>query len=272
MNVIRNRQQRLLSDASVINYGIYEKNLPAIFHENYIFSIPKGFDSPDISTVNVFEKKCLVASILLGTYIELGKNLEWPNFREKGEIMWRLKSNVQKLKLEACQALYEEYLSIIEKYPVLKKDSSQRLEIVCPILMEHYKINVIVHQIVTKDIVVYKSPKVYDVTRPRVDLYQHREGSIAHIGLISYKNYGYIDNYGSTCLICQKNTTGHSNRHRCENISQPTCQLCYRVLNRNALCYKSSRDMYCHGNHDHNPVNCRKCGILCPNRKYSLVQ
>ena len=267
MTVIRNRQHRVLSDAKVINHGIYQKSLPEIFKENYIISIPDGFDSESPLTKNCFEKRCLVLSIILGSYIELGKNLKWPNYKTKGELLWGMNSTVEKVRVKACEALLKEFEIIASKYPILTKDSSQTLEIACPILQEHFKVNVLIHQAIPKDVIVYKSPKIYDPTRPRVDLIQERDENVAHIGVISFKRYPYFDAKGLMCVICMSNKTGKSNRHRCEKIPFPSCTFCHRVISRNALLYKSSRELYCRGRYDNNPVKCSKCGITCHNRK-----
>ena len=206
-------------------------------------------------------------AIIFGTLVELGKVLEWPTFKIKGEVAWGIKSTTENLRLKACKVLYKEYCILAEKYPTIVKDSKQKLEIICPILQEHYNVNIVVHQIVTKDVIVYSSPKVYEAWRPRIDIFQEIEGEIGHVGVISYINSKYIENHGWTCVICKRNTTGHSNRHRCENVSMPSCQNCKRILSKNALCYKGSRDLFCRGSHENKPVNCQKCGLQCSNSK-----
>ena len=276
LQVIRDRQKKILDASSIQNYGINQARRPVIFKKQYIFDLPIGFISADTSTEKCMENRCLVYSIILGAFIERGKLLNQQPFVAKSAIMWKLRSSNQAAQIKACEALLQEFKALKEQYPILDDGSKQQLKVICPILAQHYNINVTVRHHIPCDTIIYTFPEKFDEKIPKTDLIQYiehkdNEDDIAHIGLISYMKYYYVKDNGFMCIMCRKTISGRSNRHTCEKIQRPTCRMCKRIVHPKALLYASTKEILCRGSYDSsNPVTCDRCGKTCPNCKYTV--
>lgn len=115
------------------------------------------------------------------------------SFTKRGKMM-DLMSSKGHLVLEAMIHLYNEFLSLTETMPKLKDMIPTLDSDICPLLSDHYNVNIIIHQPRPFDQIVYRHPAIYNHSWPDVDLYRKLslDGNSAHVdSLISPMRYHY---------------------------------------------------------------------------------
>ena len=204
-------------------------------------------------------------------------------YKTKGTLMSHIKSKDLTLQTKAVKALEKECEGIFQKYPKLKSTSNQRLKLVCPILQAHYRVNILVHQVIKvlrsraqkifylffntslqtkpKDVIRARFPEHYDHSLPRIDIHQHMfDDDSGHIGVISHFRTKYEKDYGWTCVICSKAAKDFSSHHKCT--ARTNCRSCHRFRKPGAMVYSTTKKMYCKvGSGPENPVPCPLCNM-----------
>ena len=182
--------------------------------ETYIVEIPTN-EYPS------FKRNCLVLSIILGVYLELGFILKEDKFKYKGFILNGISSITDKKRQKACQLLEKELQIVKEKVPQLEKIKEKTLHNTCQLLALHFKVNIVIHELQKGEDFIYSiySPtkREYDVQYARVDLLAKRVGDnfIGHCAVIHPKDWGFRRARGWACIFCSKVVWTHWDRHTC---------------------------------------------------------
>ena len=175
---IRKNQQKIHERLNIQNHG--DDGCDSIVGT---ISIPNGFNFVG-GTEDFFEDKCWTLSIILGCCIIYGKYLKKEEFKTKGSFMNDINSKTLKKKKCACKALLTEYLSVIDDNPLLAV-LPQSLNYICPILQEHYGVNITVHETRSDlDFIIAQFPQEYDHEIPCIDIHQKvNENEFVHVSL-----------------------------------------------------------------------------------------
>ena len=159
--------------------------------QNYLIKLPTN-EFPS------FEKNCLVVSIILGAFLELGFILKEDKFRYKGFQMSKITSISEKKRQKACEVLKKEFDFVKQKLPQLNKLKENTLANTCQLLAQYFKVNIVIHELQKGDDYIDSiySPKKreYDVEFARVDLLAERVGDklTGHCEVIHPKYSDYI--------------------------------------------------------------------------------
>ena len=84
-----------------------------------------------------------------------------------------MNSRNEEIRQKACEAIFDEFQSVINVIPRLKKLEPTLINII-PIMSEYYNCNILVHETRGADYIVYSQPtsENYRHDWPRVDIHQ----------------------------------------------------------------------------------------------------
>ena len=142
----------------------------------------------------------------------------------------------------------------------------QSLNSICPILQEHYCVNITVHETRSDlDYIIQQYPQEYDHDLPCIDIHQQvNANGIGHVSLINPKMYAYKTKYGLQCKFCKVRTQGQNYRRKCSTFNGLNCPACHRIGLPNAIITKNSINTYC-------DFNCPKdLQILSQDKRFEL--
>ena len=107
------------------------------------------------------------------------------------------------------KALLDEYHTVINDNNngnlFLHLFEQQTLNSICPILQEHYSVNIIVHETwLDLDYFNQQYSQEYDHNLPCIDIHQQvNANGIGHVSLINPKMHAYKTKYGLQCKVCK---------------------------------------------------------------------
>ena len=214
------------------------------------------------------KKNCLVLSIILGTYLELGYILKEDKFKYKGFIMSKIRSTTDKKRQKACKLLEKEFDIVKKKLPQLDKIKENTLLNTCQLLAQYFKVNIVIHELQKGDdyidSIYLPNKREYDVQFARVDLLAKRVGDnlTGHVDVIHPEDWGYRRARGWACIFCPKVVHTHWERHTCTAYHVKNCLNCHRVLMKkdvNNKIYKKTQNIVCSSSLETGKIKCEDC-------------
>lgn len=220
--------------------------VPMIHRKACMLRVPDGFVS-SIETdkaKTLFNGFCLPIAIIIASLYEFGVLKKLKGMTKKYKKIRGLYNRKNKADVieQSGWALWKEFSEVCQNIPGLQQVEKQTLKDICPLLGDHYKVNIIIRTTRPHDKIVYRYPEIQRDNWPYIQLHQHifDDVGIGHLAVIK-SPYVYMRHHSMVCIYCSKSLRAKYTRHRCPE--RPQCRECERWLLK-ATTYTNSKTRY----------------------------